>query len=95
VYGITAEDFDRDGNVDILMAGNFYQAKPEVGIYDASFGVLLKGDGKGNFTAIPTQQSGISVRGAVRDIVVLKRNKNKTLLFAQNNEPLKIFNKNF
>ncbi|MEO5562838.1 MAG: VCBS repeat-containing protein [Chitinophagaceae bacterium] len=94
VYGITAEDFDQDGNVDILMGGNFYQAKPEVGIYDASYGILLKGDGKGNFRSIPAQQSGISVRGPVRDIVVLKRNKNRILLFAQNNESLKIFNKN-
>ena len=41
------------------MGGNFYQSKPEVGIYDASYGVLLKGDGKGNFTAVNEKQSGI------------------------------------
>ena len=52
MYGIAAEDFDKDGNIDILMGGNFYQSKPEVGIYDASYGILLKGDGKGNFTAV-------------------------------------------
>ena len=51
MYGIAAEDFDKDGNIDILMGGNFYQSKPEAGIYDASYGILLKGDGKGNFTA--------------------------------------------
>ena len=63
MYGIAADDFDKDGNIDILMGGNFYESKPEVGIYDASYGILLKGDGKGNFTAVPAQQSGINIRG--------------------------------
>ena len=77
MYGIAAEDFDKDGNTDILMGGNFYQSKPETGIYDASYGTMLKGDGKGNFTALPAQQSGITIRGAVRDIVVIKIGKKK------------------
>jgi hypothetical protein len=85
MYGIAAEDFDKDGNIDILMGGNFYQSKPEVGIYDASYGILLKGDGKGGFTALPAQQSGISIRGAVRDIVLIKSGKKKLILIAKNN----------
>src|SRR4030095_16900297 len=59
VYGISVDDYDRDGNKDILLGGNFYQSKPEIGIYDASYGLLLKGDGKGNFQAVKEQQSGI------------------------------------
>src|SRR3978361_841228 len=49
MYGISVNDYDGDGKQDILLGGNFYQSKPEAGIYDASYGVLLKGDGKGNF----------------------------------------------
>lgn len=49
MYGIATEDFDKDSNVDISMGGNFYQGQPQVGIYDASYGVLLKGNGKGDF----------------------------------------------
>lgn len=86
MYGIAVEDFDKDGNTDILMGGNFYESKPEVGIYDASYGVFLKGDGKGNFTALPPQQSGISIRGAVRDIAVIKSGKKKWALIAKNND---------
>jgi hypothetical protein len=56
MYGIAAEDFDKDGNTDILMGGNFYQSKPETGIYDASYGTMLKGDGKGNFISLPNNQ---------------------------------------
>ena len=78
MYGIAAEDFDKDGNTDILMGGNFYQSKPETGIYDASYGVMLKGDGKGNFTQLPAQQSGINIRGAVRDIVVIESRKKES-----------------
>jgi hypothetical protein len=74
------------------MGGNFYQSKPETGIYDASYGTLLKGDGKGNFTALATRQSGINTRGAVRDIAVIQMGKKKVVLVAGNNEGMKIFN---
>ncbi|MEO5890302.1 MAG: VCBS repeat-containing protein, partial [Ferruginibacter sp.] len=92
MYGIVVEDVDKDGNMDILMGGNFYQSKPEVGIYDASYGTLLKGDGKGGFTAVAAQQSGISIKGAVRDIVSIKVGKKKMILVAENNQSIKILN---
>ena len=43
VFGIIADDLDGDGNMDIWLGGNFYQVKPQVGRYDASKGVFLKG----------------------------------------------------
>jgi len=91
MYGIGVSDYDGDGRQDILLGGNFYQSKPEVGIYDASYGVLLKGDGKGNFTTIPAAQSGFFVKGAVRDILSIKNKKKTLVLVARNNEPIKIF----
>lgn len=95
MYGIAAEDFDKDGNIDILMGGNFYQSKPETGIYDASYGTLLKGDGKGGFSALTARQSGINIRGAVRDIVVIKVDKRKAILVSENNEAVRIYNWSF
>ena len=92
MYGVVAEDFDKDGNMDIVMGGNFYESKPEVGIYDASYGVLLKGDGKGEFRALPAQSSGINIRGAVRDLTVIKIRKKKVVLAALNNEAVRILN---
>ncbi|MBS1601147.1 MAG: VCBS repeat-containing protein, partial [Bacteroidetes bacterium] len=68
VYGLEAGDYDHDGKTDLLLGGNFYQSKPETGIYDASYGLFLKGDGKGGFTPLSPQQSGFFVQGAVRDI---------------------------
>src|SRR6266496_1940830 len=90
MYGIAADDFDKDGNTDILMGGNFYESKPEVGIYDASYGTLLKGDGKGNFVAVRQNQSGFFSIGAVRNITVLKIQKKKIVLIAKNNDKIQI-----
>jgi len=94
MYAITVNDFDKDGNADIVMGGNFYESKPEVGIYDASYGLLLKGDGKGNFTALSAQQSGINIRGAVRDIMNVKAGKESLMIMAVNNTALNIFKQN-
>ncbi|MDB5012744.1 MAG: Repeat protein, partial [Daejeonella sp.] len=90
-YGINADDFDGDGNVDILLAGNFFQSKPEIGIYDASYGLLLKGDGKGRFTALSQQQSGISLKGQIRDILKIKTTNNSLILFGVNDDKVKIY----
>ena len=90
VFGLVIKDFDGDGRKDILLGGNFYQSKPEVGIYDASYGLLLKGDGKGNFKTVSPQNSGIVVKGAVRDITEIKAGKKKLLVFAKNNDKTEI-----
>jgi hypothetical protein len=90
MYGIAVTDFDKDGKLDILMGGNFYQSKPEVGIYDASYGVFMKGDGKGNFKVERQDRSGIFSLGAVRDMKVLNVAKHKVVLIAKNNDKLQI-----
>jgi len=41
------DDYDGDGNLDILMNGNDYGTEVSVGRYDALNGLLLKGNGKG------------------------------------------------
>src|SRR5450432_1288342 len=94
VSGILVNDYDGDGKQDILLGGNFYQSKPEVGIYDASYGLLLKGDGRGNFTAVNEKQSGILVKGQVRNITEIKAGKKRLTIFAMNNEAPRIFGYN-
>jgi hypothetical protein len=91
VYGIAVSDYDGDGKMDILLGGNFYQSKPEVGIYDAGYGLLLKGDGKGNFSSIKASQSGFFLKGAVRDILTVKSKKKNLVITARNNDQIKIF----
>jgi hypothetical protein len=95
VYAMDYSDFDGDGKSDLLMAGNFYEAKPEAGIYDANYGLILKGDGRGNFTAVPAAHSGIALKGEVRNIVEIKSgNDLKEILFLLNNAAPAIYRHN-
>jgi hypothetical protein len=86
VYGMTVDDFDRDGKMDLLLAGNFFQAKPELGINAAGYGLLLIGEGKGKFRPLHSTQSGFLVKGAVRDLKSLRSGNRKLLLVAKNDD---------
>ena len=80
------------------MAGHFFR-KPStqnfenaiVGIYDASYGSLLKGDGKGGFVTVNEQQSGILVEGQARDVTEINPGKKRLAIFAMNNQAPKLF----
>ena len=91
VQGISIRDYDGDGKMDVLLGGNFYESKPEVGIYDASYGLLLKGKGNGTFTSVPAQQSGFFVKGAIRNILFIKCSNKNLIVVAKNNSIIDIF----
>ncbi|MEM6320202.1 MAG: VCBS repeat-containing protein [Bacteroidota bacterium] len=86
VYGLLVKDFTGDGALDILMGGNFYRSKPEVGIYDASYGLLLKGNGKGGFSAVSAAESGFRVKGEIRDLAVVSVGGKEVVLVGRNDE---------
>jgi len=90
VYGITAADFNGDGNIDLMLVGNFFEAKPEMGRYDANYGTILLGNGNGDFTFEPFAQSGLNLRSAGRDIKPIKIKNEIAYIIAQNNDKLKI-----
>ncbi|WP_212748436.1 VCBS repeat-containing protein [Maribacter algarum] len=92
IYGILLQDFNSDGNLDVLMAGNFFGTRVKYGRYDANKGILLLGDGKGKFTPINNKESGLNIDGQVRDISVLQRQDGSHLiLFARNNDFVKTY----
>lgn len=92
INGMLAEDFDRDGNLDVLINGNDYGTEVSVGRYDACNGLLLLGNGKGGFTPVPMLQSGIFMPGNGRSLVQLKSATGACLVAAsQNRGPLKVY----
>jgi len=91
MYGLLVKDLDGDGNLDILGGGNLHEVKPEVGRYDASYGVYLRGDGKGNFSVVRSRESGLRLEGAVRDIESLRVGKEELIVVARNNAALQLF----
>jgi hypothetical protein len=93
--GMVADDLDGDGHLDVLANGNDFGTEVSIGRYDALNGLLLKGDGKGNFIPQTIKQSGIYIPGNGRAIVALRGNKNEVLVAAsQNKAPLKLFSLN-
>lgn len=90
--GMIADDFNGDGNLDVLINGNDYGTEVSVGRYDALNGLLLKGDGKGGFTPLSIIQSGIYIPGNGKSLVKLRGASGNYLVAAsQNKGPLKIF----
>lgn len=90
VHALLTDDFNGDGKTDILMGGNLYRVKPEIGRYDASFGLLLTGDGKGGFIPMHSSQSGIRIDGEIRSFTLLRtaRRNEKLLVVGRNNLPV-------
>jgi hypothetical protein len=85
VFGIEITDLDGDELEDIILAGNLFAVKPEVGRYDALRGLVLKNTGSANFKALTSIEAGVSINGEVRHIASLKNNNKKTIAFIRNN----------
>lgn len=91
--GMVTDDFNNDGNLDIAVSGNDYGNEVTNGRYDAMNGLVLQGDGQGNFSAQTILQSGLYIPGDARALIKLKGNGNAYLLAAsQNRGSLKLFN---
>lgn len=91
VYAIATGDFDHDGNQDIVLGGNTDKARIKIGKIDAGYGLLLKGDGKGNFTYVPQLNSGLVVKGCIRDIIKTGNKGTEKLIFAVNNQKPQVY----
>ncbi|MBS1576458.1 MAG: VCBS repeat-containing protein [Bacteroidetes bacterium] len=90
--GMLADDFDGDGNLDVLINGNDFGTEVSIGRYDALNGLLLKGDGNGGFSPLSIQQSGIYIPGNGKGLVKLSGSSGNYLIAAsQNKDALKLF----
>ncbi len=71
INGMVVDDFDGDGNLDVLINGNDYATSIGIGRYDAFNGLVLKGDGAGGFKSMSMLQSGINIPGNGKALVKL------------------------
>ena len=92
INGMVVDDFDDDGNLDVLINGNDYGTEVGTGRYDAFNGLLLKGDGAGGFTPLSILQSGIYISGNGKALVKLQSSLGNYLIAAsQNKGALKLY----
>ncbi|UTA66316.1 VCBS repeat-containing protein [Emticicia sp. 21SJ11W-3] len=87
IFALAAVDADADGKKDLVLAGNINRGRLRFGKYDANLGLVLKGNGDGQFVALPQTTSGLNLKGDVRSITVV----NNQLLFGINQKGIKAY----
>ncbi|HTE00640.1 MAG TPA: VCBS repeat-containing protein [Mucilaginibacter sp.] len=91
VNTIICDDLYNNGSKAIILAGNFYGFKPEVGRLDANYGQVYTYN-KNKFTYMPSIKSGLNLKGQVNSSLLIKNNKgNKYFLFGLNDDMLKAY----
>jgi enediyne biosynthesis protein E4 len=79
------QDFNNDGQLDLLAVGNNYGAEYTNGRNDASAGCLLLGDGKGNFKFVENRNAGFWADKDARSLGLIHLKNGKKLVIVGNN----------
>jgi hypothetical protein len=90
-------DINGDGHEDIFLSQNFFAVQKETDRNDSGRGLVILGDGKGNFNSLPGHLSGIKVYGEQRGAAFADFNMDGRidLLVTQNGAQTKLYqNKN-
>ncbi|MFY7910217.1 MAG: VCBS repeat-containing protein [Emticicia sp.] len=72
IFTVSTFDYNNDGNKDLILGGNLNKARLKFGKYDANYGLVLKGNGKGEFVSIPQHLSGLNIQGDLRSTLVIQ-----------------------
>ncbi|WP_081740433.1 VCBS repeat-containing protein [Aquimarina pacifica] len=92
VYGMLTDDVNHDNNLDVILTGNMYSTEVLTGQYDAFTGLVLLGDGNGNFKVTPSYKSGLAIMGDAKSATKLTlQNNTKLYLFSQNSGKLQSY----
>jgi len=92
IYAITSIDANKDGKKDLLLAGNNSWTRIKFGQFTGNHGMLLTGDGKGNFKYVPQLQSGLNIRGNVRSLESISSGSAKgQLIFGINDPAIEVY----
>lgn len=92
IHRILVRDFNGDGHLDALTAGNLYASEVETPRNDGGVGCLLLGDGEGGFSAVPAHESGLYLSIDVKNMAFIETpDRNATyVLAAPNNDRVRL-----
>ncbi len=91
IYAMALLDYNGDGNMDLIVAGNQSAIRIRMGVIDANFGQLFEGDGKGNFKYVPQSSSGFRLTGDSKSLQVMKVKDETYVLIGINNEGIRAY----
>ncbi len=89
VNDILVNDFNNDGNLDVIMVENMYASEVETPRNDAGTGLLMLGDGKGGFLPVTSKESGFFIRNDAKKLKMMNNNE-RLVLVANNNGLLQV-----
>ncbi|MHA7129077.1 VCBS repeat-containing protein [Algoriphagus namhaensis] len=88
VYSFLPLDVNGDGHLDFIAGGNQNFTRIRIGMIDSGFGLVLLGDGKGNFRPINPNESGLIIKGDIKSSLLLDQS---TVLFGVNQQAIKAY----
>jgi enediyne biosynthesis protein E4 len=88
---VVVDDIDDDGHLDLLVAGNLYDAEPNTTRADAGNGLWLRGDGRGHFTPVSPRESGFLAPLNVAGLALMETQAGKTVLVANTGDSLQAY----
>jgi len=86
IFGMLTTDYNQDGNLDVLMVGNFYATETSIGNYDALKGLILEGRGNGTFNPISATESGFFVDKDAKGLAKLVDRDGQVLFLVSTNQ---------
>jgi enediyne biosynthesis protein E4 len=90
VNGIVAKDFNDDGKIDFVIAGNNFESELESGRDDAGIGLFLSNITGTRFKTQVLQESGFYAPGNVKVMKAIRIQNRQCVIIGKNNEPLQI-----
>lgn len=90
MYGGLAEDLDEDGGSELLLGGNLDAVQPQIGAFDASYGVYLEQDSLRGYAGKSSAESGFFSPGEIRSIQSLQVGGDLHVFVARNDAPIQV-----
>jgi len=91
IYAILPIDINRDGNQDLILGGNQSFSRIRIGMIDASLGLVVLGDGKGNFNPLSPSESGLSIKGDIKSFLPIETDLGTQILVGISQQALQSF----
>ena len=88
VFAIENADVDKDGDPDLIMAGNETKVRVRLGRSDANKGFVFINDGKANFSYLPQSKAGLDLKDDTRELLLLNVLGQDCLIVGQTGKPI-------